>query len=137
VSAFAEGFGGWLGRRPKNEEDADAANQEQSGTRTGGSGDQEPVVVWRAANLMEAQIVKGRLVSEGIPAIVRGESLGHIYGLTAGKLASVDVLVPAPLAEKALQILATEVELPLDEELFFDEEESPVRDDRERDDPKS
>ncbi len=59
---------------------------------------------------MEAQIVKGRLTSEGIPAIVRGESLGQIYGLTAGRLASTDVLVPGLLAEEARQILETEVE---------------------------
>ena len=38
---------------------------------TGGSVSQEPVVVWQAANPMEAQIVKGRLQSAGIPAIVR------------------------------------------------------------------
>jgi hypothetical protein len=68
------------------------------------------VVVWTAANQMEAQIVKGRLVSEGIPAMLRGESLGTIYGLTAGHLASTDVLVPAPLAEKATQILESEPE---------------------------
>lgn len=42
-------------------------------TTTGGGLDNEPVVVWEAANLMEAQVVKGRLESEGIPAlIVRG-----------------------------------------------------------------
>lgn len=77
---------------------------------TGGDGDQEPVVVWEAANLMEAQIVKGRLESEGIPAVIRGEALGAIYGLTTGSLAAAAVLVPAPLADKALEILNTEVE---------------------------
>ena len=119
MSVFADGFGRWLGRRDQANEDApgnesgssESVETESKGaTRTGGSGDQEPVVVWEAANLMEAQVVKGRLISEGIPAIVRGESLGHIYGLTAGKLASTDVLVPALLAEKAKQILETEVE---------------------------
>ncbi|MCX6049890.1 MAG: DUF2007 domain-containing protein [Chloroflexi bacterium] len=70
----------------------------------------EPVVVWQAANPMEAQIVKGRLESEGIPAIVRGEVLSTIYGLTTGSLAATDVLVPAPLAEKALQLLHEDVE---------------------------
>lgn len=74
-------------------------------TTTGGDLDQEPVVVWEAANLMEAQVVKGRLESEGIPALVRGEALGAIYGLTTGSLAAAAVLVPAALAEKAQQIL--------------------------------
>ena len=72
---------------------------------TGGDLDQEPVVVWEAANLMEAEVVKGRLTSAGIPAIVRGEALGAIYGLTTGSLAAADVLVPAALAAKALELL--------------------------------
>jgi hypothetical protein len=79
-------------------------------TTTGGDQDNEPVVVWVAANLMEAQVVKGRLESEGIPALVRGEALGAIYGLTTGGLAAADVLVPAALAEKARQILDDTVE---------------------------
>jgi hypothetical protein len=115
---FTDGFDRWLGRRADPQDDVTAAHSEtsQTSTRTGGSGGQEPVVVWEAANLMEAQIVKGRLTSEGIPATLRGESLGQIYGLTAGRLASTDVLVPAPLAEKARQVLATEVEWVFDEE---------------------
>jgi hypothetical protein len=72
---------------------------------TGGELEQEPVVVWEAANLMEAEVVKGRLQSEGIPAVVRSEALGAIYGLTTGSLAAADVLVPSVLAEKAFEIL--------------------------------
>jgi hypothetical protein len=117
LSVWADGFDRWLGRR-SGSQDESAADEEQSKatTQTGGSGGQEPVVVWEAANLMEAQVVKGRLSSEGIPAIIRGESLGQIYGLTAGKLASMDVLVPAPLAEKARQLLETEIDWIDDEE---------------------
>lgn len=66
--------------------------------------------MWEAANDLEARIVKGRLESAGIPAIVRGEALGTIYGLTTGSLAAADVLVPAPLAEAAVALLETEVE---------------------------
>ena len=76
---------------------------------TGGSSSQEPVVVWQAANPMEAQIVRGRLVSAGIPAIVRGEAMGRIYGFVYGGLAQRDVLVPGPLAEAAAALLAEEV----------------------------
>lgn len=79
-------------------------------TTGGGKDDQTPVVVWEAANRMEAEIVAGRLQSEGIPAIIRGEALGAIYGLTTGTLAAANVLVPALLAEKALDILTTSVE---------------------------
>ena len=70
--------------------------------------DQEPVVVWEAANRMEASVVAGRLQSEGIPAMISGEALGDIYGLTFGSLATTNVLVPAALAEKALDLLAVE-----------------------------
>ncbi|GEM_PF-535120 len=72
---------------------------------TGGSVSTDPVVVWRAANWLEAQIVKGRLESEGIPVLLRGEALGPLYGLTTGGLAEVDLLVPGPLAERAQDLL--------------------------------
>lgn len=114
---------GWFQRRSSGAESNDESDSvENSGetmldssaashsTTAGGKDDQSPVVVWDAANRMEAEIVAGRLHSEGIPAIVRGEALGTIYGLTTGTLAAATVLVPALLAEKALAILASSVE---------------------------
>ena len=91
--------------------DTDTAN---SSATTGGPVSQEPVVVWQAANPMEAQIVKGRLQSAGIPAIVRGESMGRIYGFIYGGLAERDVLVPAPLAKTAEELLSEEIQWDLD-----------------------
>ncbi len=76
-------------------------------TTSGGPVETGPVVVWEAANRMEAEIVRARLESEGIPAVIRGEALGNVYGLTMGGLAAADVLVPAPLADKAIEILRT------------------------------
>ena len=77
----------------------------------GGRGpDREPVVVYTAANPLEAQVVAGRLQAEGIPSWQRGESLGTTYGLTIGRLAQVDILVPAALEEKARAILADDDE---------------------------
>ena len=77
---------------------------ERTGSTVSGS-EQEPVVVWEAANVMEAEIVQGRLGSEDIPSYIRRDAVGGIYGLTFGGLAQADVLVPAPLAEKALALL--------------------------------
>ena len=57
------------------------------------------------AKYLEAQIVKGRLESEGIPAILQYESAGLVYGLTADGLGETTVLVPADLAEEAREIL--------------------------------
>lgn len=106
MSVLSEGFSSWF--RPKGSHAADEQAQQATTASTGGETDQEPVVVWVAANQMEAQIVKGRLESEGIPAIIRGEALGAIYGLTTGILAESAVLVPAALAEKAIAILDEE-----------------------------
>jgi hypothetical protein len=72
-------------------------------------GSDEPVAwVAVAVNLapIEAAIIKGRLESMHIPALVRQESIGAIMGLTVGPLGSAGVLVPEALAEKALAILA-------------------------------
>jgi hypothetical protein len=105
---------GWFRRWPdvdaQSGAEANADETTASGTTTGGRDDQSPVVVWEAANRMEAEIVAGRLHSEDIPAIIRGESLGAIYGLTTGSLAAATVLVPAALAAKAFEILTSAVE---------------------------
>ncbi len=102
MAVATNGLGGWFRR----EEKATAANNPTA--TTGGELDQEPVVVWVAQNQMEAQVIKGRLASEGIPALIRGEALGAIYGLTTGSLAQTAILVPAPLAEKAQLILQSD-----------------------------
>jgi hypothetical protein len=127
MTVWSDNMPGWFKRRQaEGGETAPAASStagenggpaDESATTasvtTGGGSSQEPVVVYEAANLMEAQVVKGRLESEGIPAFVRSEALGVIYGLTAGSLARADVLVPGPLAEKAVEILFAD-ELPGD-----------------------
>jgi hypothetical protein len=77
---------------------------------TGGAGETEPVVVWEAANRMEAEIVRGRLESEGIPAVITGDVAGSIFGLNVGNLAKSSVLVPAPLADRAKRILESTVD---------------------------
>ena len=104
MSVLSTGLPGWFRRGSKDEAETDTT----SDTMTGGDLDQEPVVIWRAINQMEAEVIKGRLESEGIPAIIRGEALGAIYGLTSGSLAETSVLVPAALAEKAEALLYAE-----------------------------
>lgn len=101
MSVATNGLTGWFRR----EDSDDEAAQKNATTTSGGEIDQEPVVVWIAQNQMEAQVIKGRLESEDIPAIIRGETLGAIYGLTSGTLAQSAVLVPAPLAAKAELLL--------------------------------
>ena len=95
MTILAGGLQRLWGTRKNRARTVESENTNSSAT-TGGSVSQEPVVVWQAANPMEAQIVKGRLQSAGIPAIVRGESMGRIYGFVYGGLAERDVLVPGP-----------------------------------------
>jgi len=54
---------------------------------------------------MEAQIIKGRLESEGIPVLLSYESAGLVYGLTVNGLGEVKIMVPKRLAEEAKEIL--------------------------------
>jgi len=65
----------------------------------------ESLVTVRTAKYMEAQIIKGRLESEGIPVLLSYESAGLVYGLTVDGLGEVKIMVPEHLAEEAKQIL--------------------------------
>jgi hypothetical protein len=68
---------------------------------------EERLVTVRVARQIEAQIIKGRLESEGIPVLLTYESLGVVYGLTVDGIGEVRIMVPKPLAEQAKEILET------------------------------
>jgi hypothetical protein len=68
--------------------------------------DTELTTVYVASSQPEAQIVKGRLETEGIPVMLRYESLGLVFGLTTDGLGQVRVQVPSSLAQKATEILS-------------------------------
>lgn len=83
-----------------------AANLENAKTTTGGGQQSsDPVEVYRAANELEAHVVKGLLESNDIPVMLVGESLGTRLGVSVGRLAEVRVMVPALLAPRALELL--------------------------------
>lgn len=91
--------------RRKESEDAPARATTGGGRQSG-----DPVEVYRAANEMEAQVVKGFLESNDIPVMLRGEAIGQTIGFTVGPLAEVSVLVPEPLAPKAEELLQAQAE---------------------------
>jgi len=64
--------------------------------------------VYIAREKMEAEIVKGRLESEGIPALLKYESAGLVYGIMVNGLGQVQVQVPSDLVEEAREILDTQ-----------------------------
>lgn len=68
--------------------------------------DVDLVTVYIANGQIEAEIIKGRLESEGIPAIFRYESAGLVYGLTVDGLGQVEVQVPSSLSQQATEVLA-------------------------------
>jgi len=65
----------------------------------------EQLVTVCTTKYMEAQIIKGRLESEGIPVLLSYESAGLIYGITVDGLGEVKIMVPKRLAEEAKEIL--------------------------------
>ena len=65
----------------------------------------ESLVTVRTAKYLEAQIIKGRLESEGIPVLLSYESAGLIYGITVDGLGEVKIMVPRDLVEEAKEIL--------------------------------
>ncbi len=66
--------------------------------------------VYRTAGLLQAEVVKGRLESAGIPVMLDYESLGRVMGLTVDGLGEVRVLVPDDRADDARQLLAEDDE---------------------------
>jgi hypothetical protein len=89
----------WLSRKPY---------EQATDSETTPGGDQSVRWVAVGVNLSpsEAVVIRGRLESEGIPVMVQQEAVGAVLGLTVGPLGSARVLVPEPLAEQVLAILA-------------------------------
>ena len=63
-------------------------------------------VACTSSGMTNANIVLGRLETEGIPAKLKYEAVGAIYAITIDGLGKVDILVPAKDLEKAREILA-------------------------------
>ncbi|HID61774.1 MAG TPA: DUF2007 domain-containing protein [Anaerolineae bacterium] len=64
------------------------------------------VTVHTASGLLPAQVIKTRLESAGIPALLDYESAGVIFGITVDGLGEVRVMVPEALAEEAGALLS-------------------------------
>jgi hypothetical protein len=80
-------------------------------------------IVARTGGLMQAQIIVGRLNSEGIPARAWQEGAGVATGLTVGILGTGHVEVPEEFADQALEILAEDVAEDEDYDEEYDENE--------------
>ena len=63
------------------------------------------VVISKVQGQEIANILKAHLESEGIPVLLKYESAGLIYGITADGIGEVKILVPPELADEARQII--------------------------------
>lgn len=63
------------------------------------------VTVYRAFGQLEAQVIKTKLESAGIPVLLKYESAGLVFGLTVDGLGEVQVQVPAQWEDSARELL--------------------------------
>ena len=62
-------------------------------------------VVIAIVSAIEAEVMRSKLESEGIPCLLQREAAGSVFGITIGPLGEVRVLVPEPLADRAYDLL--------------------------------
>ena len=76
----------------------------------------EPLVkVYESQGIFAAEVVKAKLEVNGIPALLKYESVGQIIGLTVDGLGRVEVHVPAQFEEDALELVSEDGEELTDE----------------------
>jgi len=63
-------------------------------------------VACRTSGMTSANIIAGRLKTEGIPTRLKYEAVGAIYAITIDGLGEVEIMVPESLLDKAREILS-------------------------------
>ncbi|HEX7587988.1 MAG TPA: DUF2007 domain-containing protein [Anaerolineae bacterium] len=74
--------------------------------------DEALVSVYTSTGPLGAEVVKGRLESAGIPAMLKYESIGRTMGLTLDGLGEVQVMVQKEREQEALALLAEDPQGP-------------------------
>ncbi|MEA1958499.1 MAG: DUF2007 domain-containing protein [Chloroflexota bacterium] len=70
--------------------------------------DERLVDVYRALGEAEAQIIKGKLESNGIPCMLRSDAALSVHVFTVNGMGEVRVAVFESMAEEALRLLEAE-----------------------------
>ncbi len=65
--------------------------------------------VWRSAGMLQAQVIRGKLASAGVPVFLKYEAIGQIFGLTVDGLGLVEVQVPTDWVEEATLLLSEDL----------------------------
>ncbi len=58
--------------------------------------------------MLEAEIIKSKLESFGIPCMLKFEAVGRVLGITTDGLGQVQVMVPPDYLARAQEIISTE-----------------------------
>jgi hypothetical protein len=83
----------------------------------------DPLVkIYQSQGIFAAEVVKAKLEANGIPALLKYESVGQVFGLTVDGLGRVEVHVPAEYADEALD-LVDEDEADADDAASADQQE--------------
>lgn len=89
--------------RGKQREDGET--QRVSATAAFGRQADEPVLIGAVHGPVEIEMAKDALSSAGLPAYVKQNSLGPIYGLSIGSFGTAEVWVMPAVAERARELL--------------------------------
>jgi hypothetical protein len=65
----------------------------------------ELVNIYQVSGQLEAEMIKAFLEAQDIPVTLNQESVGRTYGLSAGVLGEVQILVPEQYASEARKVL--------------------------------
>ena len=63
------------------------------------------VAAGTASGELQAELLRGLLEAQGIPARLSQEGLARVYGFTVGPMAEVEILVPDHQLSEALAVL--------------------------------
>ncbi len=75
------------------------------------------VKVYESQGIFAAEVVKAKLEANGIPAMLKYESVGQVIGITVDGLGRVEVYVSAENAAEALELVEeSDDEAPLQED---------------------
>ncbi len=69
---------------------------------------EELVIVHRTTGLPRAHVIKGKLESMGIHAMLKYESAGPVMGIAIDGMGEIQILVPKSRAKEAVEILKTD-----------------------------
>jgi hypothetical protein len=69
---------------------------------------EKPVQIYKARNELEAEVIKSKLESAGIPVLFKTHTAFSAFPLTVDGLAEIKIMVPAELAEEARELVKPE-----------------------------